>query len=64
MDWQPIATVPRDGTKITGGWFAWDDARSPPEHVERNLKWDRGAHGLRRTGEWGIFTPTHWQRET
>ncbi len=62
MGWQPIATVPTDGTKITGGWFAWDDARPPPEHVEHNLKWDRGARGLRRAGEPGIFTPTHWKK--
>ncbi len=62
MDWQPIATVPQDGAMVTGGWLTWDGAKATVEHIERDLKWDRGAHGLRRAGEPGIFTPTHWKK--
>lgn len=61
--WHPIATVPKDGTVVTGGWFAWDEPREPVEHVEHFLRWEKSAQGLIRKGYDVIFTPTHWKRQ-
>lgn len=54
MKWRPIATAPKDGTRI----FVWEPARSWGPLVQ--VMWHEGWEEWRISNEEIVCTPTHW----
>lgn len=58
MEWQPIKTAPKDGTKVLGFWNS--------KHIEGNqygvIRFEDGAWKEYEYEDDFIIEPTHWQK--